>query len=98
MSLNNQQTLERFGLTLDEWKALTPKEKLKKQSSIAIHSRKLRLFCDCGQPAVIVVCGEKICDRCHDIQTRMHARERDRTLGHDIPNEHRVNIRSKWQS
>lgn len=34
-----------------------------------------RQFCDCGRPAVIVLCRAKVCQRCYDIDKRKPAKE-----------------------
>lgn len=65
--LTEQQTMQRYRLTLREWESLTEGQRAGYR---ATESRKRATFCECSNIATVMRSGRKICQRCADIETR----------------------------
>ncbi len=65
--LTDKQTRERYNLSLEEWKALTVTQKSGRRKN---YNEQTRALCECGEPATVVVCNERICQNCASIQAK----------------------------
>lgn len=75
--LTNEQTLERYGKTLEEWNALTNGQRSGIRTALA---RTNRVHCECGNIATVSRTHGAICQRCADIE----AQRGQRFDGHGI--------------
>lgn len=65
MRLTNELTLERYGKTLEEWRALT---KGQKSGIRGMHHKTNRTKCECGNVATVRRTHGAICERCAKLE------------------------------